>query len=173
MPSLLFLLEFSVIKPDYGLLFWTALIFLTVWFFLGRSAFPAIQKALKDREQTIADALASAEKAREEMSRLQASNEALLQEAREERAKILREAKEARDGIVNEARNKAREEAQRILTGASQEIEKQKLAAIQELKSQAGLLALDIAEKVIRKELKGQPEQEAFVKSLVDELKMN
>ncbi|MCB9313168.1 MAG: F0F1 ATP synthase subunit B [Saprospiraceae bacterium] len=173
MISLLFALEFSVIKPDYGLLFWTAIIFLTVWFVLGRSAFPAIAEALKKRAAHIEDALASAEKAREEMQNLHAENEKLLTEAREERSKILREAKEARDAIVKEAKDKAKEEAQRVMTSATLEIEKQKNAAIQELKSQAGLMALDIAEKVIRKELKGQPEQEAFVQGLVDDIKLN
>lgn len=173
MISLLFALEFSVIKPDYGLLFWTAIIFLTVWFVLGRSAFPAIAEALKKRAAQIEDALASAEKAREEMQNLHAENEKLLTEAREERSKILREAKEARDMIVKEAKDKAKEEAQRVMTSATLEIEKQKNAAIQELKSQAGLMALDIAEKVIRKELKGQPEQEAFVQGLVDDIKLN
>ncbi len=173
MISLLFALEFSVIKPDYGLLFWTAIIFLTVWFVLGRSAFPAIAEALKKRETNIANALASAEKAREEMQNLNAENEKLLAMAREERSAILREAKEARDSIVKEAKEKAKEEAQRVMTSATMEIEKQKNAAIQDLKSQAGLMALDIAEKVIRKELKGQPDQEAFVKGLVDDLKLN
>lgn len=173
MISLFIALEFSVIKPDYGLLFWTAIIFLTVWYVLGKKAFPAINDALKKREATIAEALASAENARNEMLQLQSRNEALLQEAREERSKILREAKEAKEAIVTEARNKAKEEAQRIMSSTSQEIEKQKNVAIQELKSQAGLMALDIAEKVLRKELKGQPEQQAFVKSLVDELKLN
>ena len=171
--SLLFALEFSVIKPDYGLLFWTALIFIVVWVVLGRSAFPAIAEALRKRENSIADALAAAEKAKEEMQNLQAENEKLLTQAREERSKILKEAKEARDAIVAEAKDKAKEEAQRVLDTANAEITKQKNSAIQELKAEAGLMALQIAEKVIRKELQGQPEQESFVQSLVDELKMN
>lgn len=173
MVSLFFTLEFSVIKPDYGLLFWTAVIFLGVWVILGRAAFPAIAEALKKREAHIADALAAAEKARQEMQNLTAENEKLLMETREERTRILREAKEAGAALVKEARDKAKEEAQRVMTTATQEIEKQKNAAIQDLKAQAGLMALDIAEKVIRKELKGQPEQEAFVKGLVDDLKLN
>lgn len=171
--NLFFALEFSVIKPDYGLIFWTALIFLTVWIVLGRKAFPAIHEALRKRENSIADALAAAEKARQEMQNLQAENESLLQKAREERSLILREAKEAREAIIAEARNKAKEESQRLIDQASQELEKQKNAAIQELKSQAGLLALDIAGKVLRKDLSNQSDQQAFVKTLVDELKLN
>lgn len=173
MISLLFALDFSVIKPDYGLLFWTTVMFLTVWYFLGKKAFPAIQDALKKREATISEALAAAENARHEMANLQAENEALLAKAREERAVLLREAKETKDAIVQEARVKAKEEAQRILTAASQEIDKQKRAAIDDLKHQAGIIALDIAEKVIRKELKNQPEQQSFVRELVQDVKFN
>ena len=173
MISLFFAFEFSVIKPDYGLIFWTTIIFLTVWYVLGKKAFPAIHTALKNREESIADALAAADRAREEMTKLQSRNEELLAEARTERANILRDAKEARETMIKEAQGKAREEAQRILQSATQEIEKQKHAATQELTAHAGALALDIAEKVIRRELKGDSEQQAYVKTLVDELKLN
>jgi F-type H+-transporting ATPase subunit b len=173
MTEVLFLADFSVIKPDPGLIFWTALVFILVWGILGRMAFGPIQKALKKREDDIQSSLDEARSAREEMANLKSENEALIRQAQEERAKILKEAKEAKDSIVNEAKDKAKEEAQKIVANAKQEIEQQRRAAMTELKNEVGVLAIEIAEKVLRKELKGDTNQEQFVKTLVDEIKLN
>lgn len=173
MTEVLFLADFSVIKPDPGLIFWTALVFILVWGILGTMAFKPIQKALKKREEDIQGSLDEARNARDEMSKLKAENEALIKEAQEERAKILKEAKEAKDAIVNEAKTKAKEEAQKIVASAKTEIEQQRLAAMTDLKNQVGLLAIEVAEKVLRKELKGDANQEKFVNTLVDEIKLN
>lgn len=173
MIEFLFLADFSVIKPDPGLIFWTSVVFLLVWIILGRMAFRPIQNALKKREDDIQDALNEAKRAREEMSKLNAENEALIKLAQEERSKILREAKEAKEAIVNEAKTRAREEAQKIVVNAQREIESQRQAAVTDLKNQVGILAVDIAEKLLRKELKGNTEQEQYVSSLVKDIELN
>lgn len=170
---MLFLADFSVIKPDFGLLFWTTVIFGLFWLIVGRYAFRPIKDALKKRESDIQDSLDEAKKAREEMANLQAKNEELLALAREERTKMLKEAKEVKDSIISEAKVKAKEEAQKIMTNAIAEIENQKMAAMIDVKNNAGLLALEIAGKVIRKELLGNGEQEAFANSLVDEINLS
>lgn len=170
---MIFLADFSPIKPDFGLLFWTTVVFLLVWIPIGRKAFKPILQALKDRETGIADALGSAEKARLEVANMKAENEQILAQAREERMKMLKEAKEQATAIVNESKNAAKEEASKIITNAKQEIENMKLAVITDVKNQAGTLALEIAEKVIRKELKGNAEQVAFVNTLVKEMNLN
>lgn len=173
MTEVMFLADFSVIKPDPGLIFWTSLVFILVWVTLGRMAFGPIQKALKKRENDIQSSLDEARSARQEMANLKSENEELIRQAQEERVKILREAKEAKDSIVNEAKDKAKEEAQKIVKSAKDQIEQQKKAAMTELKNEIGVLAIDIAEKVLRKELKGDKNQEQFVNSLVDEIKLN
>lgn len=173
MTEVLFLADFSVIKPDPGLVFWTSIVFILVWGILGRMAFGPIQKALKKREDDIQSSLDEARMAREEMGNLKAENEALIRQAQEERANILKEAKEAKEAIVSEAKNKAKEEAQKIVASAKAEIEQQRLAAITDLKNQVGVMAIEIAEKVLRKELQGNKDQEAFVNTLVDEIKLN
>lgn len=167
------LADFSVIKPDFGLLFWTAVIFLLFWFMIGKMAFRPIAEALKERQNDIQDSLDQADKARQEMANLKAENEELLAQAREERTKILKEAKDARDNIINEAKEKAKSDAQRIVADAKEQIENQKMAAMVELKNQVGTMALGIAEKVIRKELAGDSSQQAFVDGLVKEIKLN
>ena len=173
MTDILFLADFSVIKPDIGLIFWTTLVFLFVWIGLGRLAFRPIQKALKKREGDIQHALDEAKLAREEMANLKAENEQLLAEAREERAKILKEAKAAKDSIIEEARVKAKDEARKIVTNAKEQIENQKMAAMIEIKNKVGVMALEVAEKLLHKELGEDGEQQAYLQRLVDDIKLN
>lgn len=171
--SVIFLADFSVIKPDFGLIFWTTIIFLLFWGIIGKYAFGPIARALKTREQDIQNALDEAKKAREEMAGLKSENDKLLQQAREERAELLKEAKETKNQIISEARNKAKEEASKIVSDARVEIENQKKAALTEVKNQVGLIALEMAEKVIRRELKGNAEQESYVNELAGKMNLN
>lgn len=173
MVDFILLADFSVIRPEPGLIIWTTIIFILFWWILGRFAFRPIQNALRTREEEIQNSLDEAKNAREEMAKLKAENEEILKQAYEERAKIIKEAKDVKDSIIKEAKEKAKDEAQKIVTSAKHEIENQKMAAITELKNQTGLMALQIAEKVLRKELKGDAGQEAFVKGLVDEIDFN
>jgi F-type H+-transporting ATPase subunit b len=170
---MLFLADFNVLKPEPGLLIWTTVIFFIFWFLMARFAFKQIGAALKQRENDIQSALDEAKKAREEMSNLQAENEKLLAQAREERSAILKEAKDAKDEIIAEAKERANAEYKRKVESAIQDIENQKMAAMVELKNQAGKMAVDIAEKVLGRELANKPEQEAFANSLADKIKLN
>lgn len=170
---MIFLAEFSPIKPDFGLFFWTLVIFLVFLFLLSKFAFKPIIKALGDREKSIADALSSAELARAEMAKLKSDNEKTLVEAREERMKMLKEAKETANQIIAEAKNSAKEEASKIMKSAQQEIDNMKQQALTDVKNEAGMLALNIAEKVLRKELSGDAEQVAYVNALAKEMNLN
>ena len=167
------LMDFNPIKPDLGLIVWTTAIFAIFWILIGRTAFKPIANALKKREEDIQGALDEAKKAKEEMSNLKAANEKLLAEAREERSKMLKEAKETKNKIINEAKQAAKDEASKVMTQASLDIENQKKAAMMEVKNEIGAIALSIAEKVIKKELSGNAEQENFVNALVDDVKLN
>lgn len=170
---MIYLIDFSVIKPDLGLIFWTIIIFCLFWFIIGKLAFRPIAEALKKRSTDIQNALDEADKARAEMQNLNSENEKLLAEARSERAKLMKEASDTKTEIINEAKVKAREEAKKLLENAKKEIENQKNAALVEVKNKVGAMAIDIAEKVIRKELSGNKEQEGFVSQLVDDFKLN
>ena len=170
---LIYLLDFSPIKPDLGLILWTTFIFGLFWFLIGKTSFGPITRALKSRADSIQGALDEAKRVREEMAKLKAENDQILAEAREERAKILKEAMDTKTSIINEAKNKAKEEAQRIVTNAKLEIENEKQSALVEVKNQVGMLATEIAEKVIKKQLSGQDDHESFVGKLIDEIKLN
>lgn len=136
-------------------------------------AWPAIIKGLKDRENTITDSLATAQKVKEEMALMKSENETLLAKAREERALMLKEARETKDKIINEAKEQAKTEANKIVTEAQIAINAQKMAALTEVKNQVGKLVIEVSEKVLRKELGNKEAQEAHIKGLVDGVKMN
>src|SRR6187549_409858 len=171
--DLFFLSEFTVARPGIGLLFWTSLIFIAFWVMVGKFAFSPIKDALKKRETDIQSALDEARKAKEEMAQLNNDNQRLLNEAREERAKMLREAKSTGDNLISEARDKAKVEAQKIVTEARQEIENQKNKAIVEVKNQVGQMSIDIAEKLIRQQMGQTQEQKNLVDKLVNEIKLS
>lgn len=168
-----YLVDFSVIKPDLGLIFWTTLIFLAFWLLIGKLAFKPIAEALRKREGDIQNALDEAAKAKAEMENLNAENERLLAEARTERTKMLKEATDMKAEIISEAKDKARDEAKKMIENAKVEIDNQKNAAVVEVKNKVGAMALEIAEKVLKKELQGDPAQEGFVNQLVDGIKLN
>jgi F-type H+-transporting ATPase subunit b len=163
----------ELLLPKLGLLVWTLLAFLIVFFLLKKMAWPAIIKGLREREQGIANSLATAEKVRAEMAQLQNENQALLAQAREERAQLLKEARETKDRIINEAKEQAKVEASKILSETQAAIETQKMAAITDVKNQVGKLVIEVSEKVLRRELSGTEVQEAHIRGLVDEVKLN
>ena len=163
----------SLLTPDFGLVFWTTIVFLTFWFLIGKFALKPIVKSIKDREQSINDALSAADKAKEEMQKLQSDNAALLKEAREEGAKILKEAKEVKDSIITDAHNKAKEDAAKIVADAKAEIEAQKKAAMAEVKNEVSKISSEIAQKVLGRELDAAKDQQTYIKSLVDKINVN
>lgn len=167
------LLSFSPFQPTPGLAIWSFAIFILFFLIMKKFAFGPIAEALAKREGDIQDAIDQAKKSREEMANMKAENEKLLAQAREERGKILQEAKEIKNQMISEAKEKAKEEATKIVTSAMVDIENQRKAAITEVKNELGNMALTIAEKVIRKELKGNADQESYVKTLVKEIQLN
>ena len=163
----------ELVKPAIGLVFWMLLFFSFIFLILKKFAFPAILKALKEREDSIQHALDSAKRAKEEMQNLKAENERILQEARNERDVILKEARETKDMIVNEARTKAQQEADRLIGIARDTINNEKMAAITELKNQVATLSIETAEKVIRQQLSSDEKQKALVNDLLKDVKLN
>ncbi len=163
----------GLLSVSYGTVFWATVAFLVVAFLLKKMAWGPILKSLEERSQGIENALNEAERARQEMSKLQAGNEQLLREARDERDRILAEAKALKDSIVSEARAKATEESTRIIESARQEIDNQKKAAITELKNQVATLSVDIAEKLTREKLSDSERQKALNESLIAEIRSN
>jgi F-type H+-transporting ATPase subunit b len=130
-------------------------------------------KGIREREQSIDDALNAANKAREEMKELKFSNEQLLREAKEERDNIMREARKVKESIIENARLKANEEAQRIIENARESIQFEKMAALHDMKNQLALLSIEIAEKILKEELASKGKHKELVERLIDDVKFN
>ena len=159
--------------PNPGLMIYMLITFLTVLILLRKFAWKPILKMIKDREDSIDNALKSAEKAKSEMQALQADNERILAQARNERDVMLKEAREMKDSIVNQAKTTAKTEADKLLAAARETIQNEKMAAITELKNQVAQLSIDIAEKILKRELAAENKQKELIGDLLKETKLN
>lgn len=163
----------DLILPKFGLFFWTLIFFLTFFILLRKFAWKPILDGLRKREETIANSLEEAKKAREEMDSLKAENEMILKEARMERDKIIKESREMGDAMVSKAKAEAQETSAQMIEAARREIQAEKMAAMTEIKNEVGKLSIEIAEKLIKKELEKGPEQERIIEGLIGDLKLN
>ena len=163
----------ELVKPEFGLIFWMVVTFLTVLLILKKYAWKPILKMIKDREQSIEKALKSADEAMDTMRELKASNEKILAQARNEKDALLKEARDTKEAIIAEAKTKAKQEADRIVAQARETINTEKMAAIAELKNQVATLSIDIAEKILKEHLSSDEKQKTLVNNLVKEVTLN
>lgn len=162
-----------LINPGIGTFFWMLVSFAILVFILGKWGWPMLLKSLNQREQAIADSLAAADKAREEMAHLVAHNEDLMKQAKMERDEILRDARLAGEEIVENARATATQEAQRIVESAREAINYEKLCAMHDLKNEVANLSIKIAEKLLEQELADKDRADALIARQLDETKLN
>jgi F-type H+-transporting ATPase subunit b len=163
----------KLLTPDLGLFVWNLIAFLIVFLILKKFAWKPILKSLKERETNISDAISTAQKVKAEMAQLKSENEILLAKAREERAAMVKEAKETSDKMIADAKQKAKSEYDRIVFEAQQAITQQKNAALTDVKNQVGSLVIEVAEKVLRRELADKAEQENYIRELTEAVKLN
>jgi F-type H+-transporting ATPase subunit b len=163
----------ELLTPGTGLIIWQLIVFLLLFFLLAKLAWKPIINSLKERETSIQQALDTAEKARLEMSRLKADNENLLKQAREEREKILRDARDASNRLKEEAQVDAKKAADRIIEEARAAINAEKLTALREVKALVANLSLDVASKILRKNLSEDKAQKDLTQQYIKDLKLN
>ncbi len=163
----------NLITPEFGLLFWQTVTFLFLLLLLSRFAWKPIMSYLREREETIEGALRSAELARQEMAKLRADNERLLDAARAERDAMMRRAQQTADTIVEEAKNKAAAESNRIVESARAAIQSERQAAIDDIRRQVATLSVEVAEKVIRRQLKDDTQQRQLVDQFVKDIHLS
>ena len=163
----------DLVTPGFGLIFWTSVVFIILLVLLKRMAWTPILNNVDARNKSIEEALEAAKNARDEMSSLKADNDRILKEARAERDEMLKEAREVKANIISEAKNAAKDEADKMIASAKVVIENEKAGAISELKNTVGSLSVDIAEKVLRAELKDVDKQNAFIADMLKDIKLN
>ena len=160
----------SLLVPDSGLLFWMVLSFGIVFVVLAKFGFPIITKMVEERNRYIDHSLEIARKAHEQLANIKAEGESILAQANEEQVRILKEAGVARERIVHEAREQARMEGEKLMTEVRHQIQMEKEDAIRDIRRQVAILSVDIAEKVLRKNLDTDQEQMQMIDRMLDEL---
>jgi len=160
----------SILTPDFGLLFWMLLSFLVVFGLLAKFGFPAIVKAVEERKQYIDESLKSAREANEKLANIKAEREKLLKEARDQQATIIKEAMATREDIIRKAHDEAQAEGAKQLEEAKKQIEVEKENALRQIRAQVADLSIDIAERVVRQQLKGNAQQEQYIERILDEM---
>lgn len=161
----------AILTPDIGLLFWMLLAFLVVFFLLAKFGFPAIVNMVEERKNFIDESLRSARQANERLAGIEAESKKILQEAHEQQAAILKEAMVTRDTIIKDAQKKAEAEGSRLLEEARTQIQAEKENAVRDIRSHVAELSIQIAEKLVRKQLDSELKQEAFINDVLDEIK--
>jgi F-type H+-transporting ATPase subunit b len=163
----------ELVKPSIGLIFWMIVSFSIILFLLKKFAWKPILGMIKEREDSIENALASAEKAKLEMKALKSSNERILAEAKLERDALLKDAREIREKMIADAKNVASKEGEKMLASARENIQIEKNAAIAELKNQVATLSIEIAEKILKSELSSDEKQKQLVNTLLKDINLN
>ena len=163
----------DLLTPGSGIIIWQAIIFLLLFILLSKFAWKPILGSLKEREESIQNALDTADKARAEMAKLTADNENLLKQAREERDKMLKEAREVANRLKDEAQSDAKKAADKIITDARAAINVEKEAALRDVRTQVAMFSLEVAEKLIKKNLSSDKEQKGLVEGYIKDLKLN
>lgn len=160
----------SLLMPDSGLLFWMVLSFGIVFFVLAKFGFPIITKMVNERKEYIDHSLVIAKEANEQLAHIKAEGETILAKAHEEQNLILKEAAATRKRIVREAKEQARMEGEKMLEEVRHQIQVEKEDAIRDIRRQVAVLSVDIAEKVLRKNLDSEKEQMEMIDRMLDEL---
>lgn len=163
----------ELLTPGTGLIIWQTFVFLLLVLLLARFAWKPILSSLKEREESIKNALETAEQARAEMARIQSDNEKLFKEAREERDKILKEAREVSNRMRDEAQADAKKAADKIIDDARAAIQIEKQAALKDVRVQVAMFSLQIAEQLMKKNLSSDKAQKELVDGFIRELKLN
>jgi F-type H+-transporting ATPase subunit b len=153
----------ELVTPAIGLIFWTTVVFTLLVLLLKKFAWKPILSAVDERNQSIKNSLAQAEKARNEMSELTANNEKIIAQAKVDRDVILKEARDMKNEIISEAKDKASKEAEKLVATAKEQILNEKMKAMTELKNQVADLSIEMAEKILTIELSDTSKQKELV----------
>ena len=159
----------SLITPDFGLLFWMVVIFGIVFFLLAKFGFPVITKAVQKRSDYIADSLKAADEAHAQLANMAQEQAKMIEETRLEQSRILKEASEARESILSQAKEEAAAEAAKLLEHAKVEIAAERESAIRDIRRQVAMISVEVAEKIVRKDLDAAGGQQDLLDRMVEE----
>ena len=157
---------------SFGLFFWQLLIFVGLILILKKFAWKPILDTLNERENSIKESLESAQKAKDEFSKIKADNEKILSNAKKERDFIISDAKKTGREIIEDSKSVAKSESEKIIENARESIAQEKDLILKDLKSQVVDLSVEIASKILKKELNDIQKQDEYTQKLIDEIEI-
>ena len=160
----------ELFTPDFGLIFWMFVSFAILFVILWRWGWPAIMKGVSDRADLIDNGVEYAQSAKQQLDHAREEADKYIADARRQQAEMLREADKMKTQIIEEARAAAQSEAKKVMDSAKQSIEQERKAAQEQFRNEVSTFALDIAQKVVRNQMKEEKAQEKLVNSLLDEI---
>ncbi len=163
----------ELFTPDIGLMVWMFLSFLIVFFVLAKYAWPAILKGVEERSKFIEDSIQTAKEANAQLAGIKVEGEKIKEQARHEQMLLLKEGADLREKLINEAKLQAEKEAQKVMDNARLQIQKEKEAAVRDIRKQVAELSIEIAEKIIRKNLDNRSAQLELIDKMLDEVTNN
>ena len=153
--------------PESGLVIWMLIGFLIVFFILAKVGWPMIMGAVEQRNTHIADSLLAAEEANNALAGIEQKRQETLAEAQAEQLRIMKESQDLKTQLIEEAKQQARQEAEKIVNDARLRIQKEQAEAMAEIKNEVITLSVDIAEKLLQRELSSQNAQSEYIESLL------
>ncbi|MBR3711033.1 MAG: F0F1 ATP synthase subunit B [Bacteroidales bacterium] len=153
--------------PESGLMIWMLIGFLIVLFILAKVGWPMIMGAVTKRNQHISDSLQAAEEANNALAGIEAAKEKALADSKAEQLRIMNESQEMKKQLIEEARREARNEAEKIVNDARLKIQKEQAEAMSQIKAEVIALSVDIAEKVLQRELSDKEAQTEYIEQLL------
>ncbi|MDR1755948.1 MAG: F0F1 ATP synthase subunit B [Culturomica sp.] len=160
----------ALLEPEFGLVFWMLLVFLLMLGILAKFAWPVILKSMESRAAFIEQGVTYTREAIERKKLAEQEAKSLIEEARKRQLELLQEAKKTSQEMVDEARQAALDEAQKVLDAAKLSVEQMKKEAESQLRREVGKLSLEIAEKVIRKDLDTDAAQREMVEKFLNDM---
>ena len=163
----------ELVKPDIGLLFWMTTCFILLLFIMKKFAWGPILNALNEREAGIQKSLDEAEIAKKQVEDAVSKVEKILEEGRVEKENIIKIAQQELVDYKLEQQSKINAQISSQLVIAKEEIIQQKRAAVDQLKNKVAELSIEIAEKIIKKELENKEQHNQLIKESVETLDFN
>ena len=160
----------ELFKPEFGLVFWMFIAFLCLFGILAKWAWPFIIKSMEERADMIDKGVAYAQEAKAQLDNAKSEADNLIAEARNKQNEMLRDAERMRNQLIDDAKGEAAVEAKKVTEAAQVSLEQARKEAEKQLRTEVGDLALQIAEKVIRKNIASDDAQRALVDQYLSEV---
>jgi F-type H+-transporting ATPase subunit b len=159
--------------PHLGTIIWVSIIFAVVYFVLAKFAWKPLLSTIEDRESTIAESLKNADEVKVKLKNLELVQEKIIEIAKQDKERIVREGIDQRDKIISNANDMALQKTNKMIDDARKQIERERTAALAEMKSQIAALSIEIATKLVKGDMEDQQRHKKVVEQLIDEIELN